>query len=326
MSLKYKILIGVLVLLIFTFVGLGVYATNVYKEADQAVTESFEDLERGNVSEKRDQEVDPEVDNISVLFVGIDDATSRTDEANLADALILATFNKDDNSINMVSIPRDSYVDVPYQLEKDKINHTHAYDGLDGTVTAVEDLLDIPVDYYVRLDFQAFVEVVDAIDGIPFDVPYDLEESNSNDEKGEIVLRQGKQILNGEEALAIARTRKNDNDLKRGERQMEVVETILDETLSFSSITKYNSIIQSVGSNMNTNLAFNQLVDMHKYVTSKDGLNIEQHQLNGSDYMNNGVYYYQLDENSVVDISDKLKTHLNISSQIANKEKPDDQS
>lgn len=151
----------------------------------------------------------------------------------MADALVLATFNKKENSINLVSIPRDSYVDVPYRTEKDKITHVHAKAGLDETVDTVEGLLDVPVDYYVRLDFEAFVKVVDTLGGIPFDVPYYMEESNSQDEKGSIVLQPGEQQLTGEEALAIARTRKYDNDLMRGQRQMELLDTILKETMSF---------------------------------------------------------------------------------------------
>ncbi|MDQ0352913.1 LCP family protein required for cell wall assembly [Alkalibacillus filiformis] len=314
MSFKKKLLITTLVTFLLAAGGVTYYFFNLYQEAEKAVTESYQDLERGEHSEQREEEVDPSEDNISILFVGVDDSDTRQGTSSLADALVLATFNKDDLSVNMVSIPRDSYVDVSYQYSKDKINHTHGFGGLDETVSVVEDLLDVPVDYYVRLDFMAFVDTVDALSGIEFDVPYYLEELDSTDE-GTVVIHPGEQTLNGEEALAMARTRQHDNDLERGNRQMEILESIIDQTLSFSSITRYNSLIESIGDRMTTNISFSQLVSLHEYVTGNDGLEIEQHQVDGSDLWVNDIYYFDLDERSISDISRELRAHLQIDSQ-----------
>ncbi|MDV2582833.1 LCP family protein [Alkalibacillus haloalkaliphilus] len=324
MSFKKKLLIGTLVTFLLAAGGVTYYFFNLYQEAEKAVTESYQDLERGEHSEQREEEVDPSEDNISILFVGVDDSDTRQGTSSLADALVLATFNKDDLSVNMVSIPRDSYVDVSYQYSKDKINHTHGYGGLDETISVVEDLLDVPVDYYVRLDFMAFVDTVDALGGVDFDVPYYLEETDSTDQ-GTVVIQPGEQTLNGEEALAMARTRQHDNDLERGNRQMEILESIIDQTLSFSSITRYNSLIQSIGDRMTTNISFDQLVSLHEYVTGNDGLEIEQHQLEGNDLWANDIYYYDLDESSIDDISRELRAHLQIDSQYVEAKNEDDE-
>ena len=103
----------------------------------------------------------------------------------------------------------------------------------------IENLLDIPVDYYVRMNFNAFTEVVDALGGIEANVPYPITESDSGDHKGAIHLEPGLQTLNGEQALALARTRHQDSDIQRGERQQEILKSILKKATTAGAITKY---------------------------------------------------------------------------------------
>ena len=318
MKKRTKIMIGLVVVLIVCLAGVFVYGHSIYQEAEKAIDSSQVELERGDKSEKREEKVDPKEDNISILFIGVDDSEARAGSSSLADALVLATFNKEENSINLLSIPRDSYVDVPYQLEKDKITHVHAKAGLDETVDTVEDLLDIPVDYYARLDFEAFVKVVDTLGGVEFDVPYYMEESNSQDVKGTIVLQPGEQLLTGEEALAVARTRKYDNDLHRGQRQMELLETILKKTMSVSNITKYDNLIDDISDHLTTNMPFNEMISLHSYVTSGGGLQLEKKQLEGSNLIKENIYYYELDEESVEEIQSDLKDHLGLTTSVAN--------
>ncbi|MFC0013566.1 MULTISPECIES: LCP family protein [Allobacillus] len=317
MRKRTKIMIGLLVVLFTSLAGIFVYGHSIYQEAEKAVDASQQELERGDKSEKREEKVDPSKDNVSILFIGVDDSDAREGSSSLADALVVATFNKKENSINLVSIPRDSYVDVPYQLEKDKITHVHAKAGLDETVDTVEGLLDVPVDYYVRLDFEAFVKVVDTLGGVPFDVPYYMEESNSQDEKGSIVLQPGKQQLTGEEALAVARTRKYDNDLMRGQRQMELLDTILKETMSVSNLTKYGDLINDISDHLTTNMPFNEMVSLHSYITDMNGVQMDKMQLSGNNLMKNGVYYFELENESVEAIQKDLREHLGLPTSVA---------
>ena len=320
---KKKIITIIVSLVILIVGGIGIYIATLYNEAEKMIDNSHQELERGTTSEKREVTVDPKEDSISVLFIGVDDGFSRQGSSSLADAIVLATFNKNDMSINLVSIPRDSYVDVPYQVEKDKINHVHAFMGIDGMIDTVEQLLDIPVDYYVRLDFNAFVKVVDTLGGITVDVPYNIVESNSLDERDSIYLYEGRHRLNGEEALALARTRKYDSDLERGKRQMDIMQAILDQTLSFSSVTKYHSLIQDIDNHLATNFTFNEIFSLHEYVTKNRGLNIETHQLQGSSLIHNDIYYLELDEESVTEIQKELKKHLDLPVSIADNSKRD---
>src|SRR5699024_1686555 len=104
---------------------------------------------------------------------------------------------------------------IPEIGYEDKINHAHSYGGTHATVETVEGLLDIPVDYWVKVNFYAFIDIVYALDGITVDVLYEVYEQDSEDTPNAIHLSPGQQHLTGEESLARARTRKMDDYYER---------------------------------------------------------------------------------------------------------------
>ncbi|MDQ0161910.1 LCP family protein [Aeribacillus alveayuensis] len=299
--------IGCLFLVLLLFAGgYGAYLT--YKVAN-ASFQSQEELNRGSKSELRTKPIDPAKDHFSVLFIGVD---ARPGEKNSrSDALILATFNKDDRSIKMVSIPRDSRVKIP-DHGKNKINHAHSYGGKDLTVETVEDLFDIPVDYYVELNFNAFIDIVDALGGVEVNSEREFTEQDSQGRKDAIHIKEGIQTLNGEEALAYVRMRKKDplGDIGRGQRQQEVIKAIIEKSSSFAAITKYDDIIDTIGKNLTTNFSIGNILALQKYSGSINS--IESLSLNGYNKTINGVYYYELEQESIEEISDELKQHLDI--------------
>ena len=141
-----------------------------------------------------------------------------------------------------------------------------------ATIETVEELFDIPVDYFFKLNFKAFIDVVDALGGIMVDVPITVSEMDSNDNKNAIHLEEGFQKLNGEEALALARTRKIDNDIERGKRQQLVVKAMIDKAISVGSVTKYGDVMESMGNNLSTNMDFSEMLGLFNYTLS--GLDI----------------------------------------------------
>ncbi|WP_409302907.1 LCP family protein [Peribacillus sp. SCS-155] len=308
---KRRILLLMLPILLLAL-GASVYGGYLITKAQSMLGDSFESI---GMSSKRDEKVDPMADNVSLLFIGVDDSKTRNQQGHSrSDALMLATFNKKQKNIKLVSIPRDSYVYIPEKGSRTKINAAHAIGGPKATVETVEELLDVPVDYYVRMNFNAFIDVVDALEGIEVDVPYEINEIDSKDRKRAVHLMPGLQTLNGEEALALARTRKQDSDIYRGQRQQEILKAIMKKAASAGAITKYTDVIEAVGDNMTTNLQFSEMKAFIQYVTNSSGLDIESVKLNGSDSYINGVYYYQLDDASVAEAQAALKSHLNISS------------
>jgi len=308
---RRKVLLFFIPLLILVLAASS-YAAVLYTKAQNIFDASYQSV---GTSSKRDGAVNPMADNISILFIGVDDSSERNYQGNSrSDALMLATFNKKQKSIKLVSIPRDSYVYIPARETSSKINSAHAFGGPKATIETVEELLDIPVDYYVRMNFNAFIDVVDALEGIDVDVPYEIKEMDSNDKKGAIHLQPGLQTLDGEEALAIARTRKQDSDIQRGERQQEILKAIVSKGTSVSAVTKYTDVIQAIGDNMTTNLKFSEMKSFIEYVTTDKGLNIESVKLDGTDNTMSGTYYYQLDEPSVEEAKQILQSHMNLTS------------
>lgn len=317
---RIKILLGILSVALLLVSGFGI---NLYLKTKSVMNDAHEDLEDAltdeirEKSDLRDEIVDPKFDNVSILIMGIDESDERqNNQIARTDALLLATLNRENKSVKLLSIPRDSYVYIPHVGYEDKINHAYAFGGRSATVDTVENLLGLPVDYYVTLNFNAFVEVIDAIDGVKVDVPYEIREMDSSDKNNAIHLLEGEQILNGEEALAFARTRKKDSDVERGKRQMEIIEAIIEKSTSVSSIFKYDDIIQAVGNNMQTNMRFSEMKSFFAYATKGGNLHVEKLTLEGEDYKPGSVYYWKLDEESLEFTINKLKRHLDLSSYV----------
>lgn len=294
-------------LLVLLLAG-GGYATYLYNKAEKAMGNSYKPVER--TTTKREAKVNPEFDNITVLFAGLDESKKRGEKALRTDALMLATFNQKQKSVKLLSIPRDSYVYIPSKGREDKINHAYGNGGITSSMETVEELLDIPVDYYVKMNFEAFIDVVEALGGIDVNVTKAIDEMDSKDRHHAIQLQPGLQTLNGEEALAYARTRKIDSDIERGKRQQEVIKSIINKASSAKSITKYGNVIEAVGENMETDLSFSEMKSFIEYATAGNQLNVESLTLAGSNSRISGIYYYQLDQTALEQVKSTLKSQL----------------
>lgn len=306
---RKRVAVWVLTPLLVLVLAATSYGAFLYNKAHSVMNDSYQPIERDTA--KAVEKVDPKVENTSVLFIGVDDSDARDYKSGArSDALMLATFNEKAKSVKLVSIPRDAYVYVPEIGREDKITHAHAYGGPAATIETVEELFDIPIDYYVKMNFNAFIDVVDALGGIEVDVPYDLREMDSEDRKNAIQLEEGLQELNGEEALALARTRKKDSDIERGKRQQEIIKAIMSKAVSVSGVTKYADVIEAVGDNMATDLSFNDMKSFFDYAAAGTSLQIESISLQGEDTYIGGVYYYDLDDDEMNVTKRLLKSHL----------------
>lgn len=303
-------------LLVIILAGVG-YGATLISKAKSVVEDSYEPIDRDSL---REAKVDPNIDDVSILFIGVDDSEKRSNASGTtrsrSDALMVATLNEKEKSVKLLSIPRDSYVYIPERGYYDKITHAHYFGGVSSTLDTVEGLLEIPIDYYVKMNFDAFMDVVDALGGIDVDVPVTFTEQNSKDKAGAIHLEEGYQELDGEEALALARTRKIDNDIERGKRQQLIMEAIMKKAVSVEGITKYSKVMEAVGSNMTTDLSFSDMQSLIAYATADNGLQVETLTLAGVDGRVDGKYIYQLDEIALAETKSILQQHLGVSSSI----------
>ncbi|MDZ5471931.1 LCP family protein [Bacillus sp. 31A1R] len=316
-SKRKKVFMWIFVPILVLALSATAYGAFLYNKAQSVMDKSYNPIERK--SSKRETVVDPQIDNISVLIIGVDESEKRgTDSHGRSDALMLATFNEKAKSVKLVSIPRDSYVYIPEVGYEDKINHAHAFGGPAATIETVEELLDIPVDFYVKVNFNAFMDIVDAVGGVEINVAKAITEQDSQDRQGAINLQPGLQTLNGEQALAYSRTR-FDNDIERGKRQQEVLKALITKSVSLGSFTKHADIIEAVGNNMSTDLTFNQMKSFIDYAAAGTSMDIQTLSLEGQDFWTtnsrgNRVYYYQVDQMKLATLQTTLKTHLGVAS------------
>lgn len=267
-----KLILTILVPILVLVLAGVTYGAKLYAEAKKTVDNSYYELDRDKISGSKADgvKVNPIEDTISILVMGIDDDSARQLGSARTDALIYLTINPKEHKINMVSIPRDSYVDIISKEYngKDKINAAYAFGEEQATIETVEKFLNVPINYYVTFNFDSFLEIVDALGGIDVDVPVSFTDTNTLG-NGEVTLEKGKQLLNGEQALALARTRHIDNDIKRGERQQLILQAIVNKAMNVGSITKYSDVINATGKNMRTNLKFNEMLSIAQ--TGLDG-------------------------------------------------------
>ncbi|WP_436866982.1 LCP family protein [Staphylococcus saprophyticus] len=309
--LKYFLIFLSLVLVVVP----TIFAIILLKSSQGAFESSFNDSDSSRKSNIRDSKVNPSKDPISILFLGIDDNSGRekngqTAEKSRTDAMILSTFNADKEQIRMLSIPRDTISYIPKVGYYDKITHAHAYGGPTASMDSVEATLDLPVDYYVRINMEAFVDAVDELGGIKYDVPYNINEPNTND-TGKIKVKKGYQNLNGDEALAVARTRHQDSDLKRGQRQMDLIKKLFAKAQKADSFNKLDDVVEIVGKNAKHNLSYDEIkVLATSYL--KDDIKIKSSQLEGDDDYLNGIYYYNPDIKNILSTTNMLRSDLDL--------------
>ncbi len=204
-------------------------------------------------------------DPFTIYISGIDTSGNVASSAR-SDVNISLTINPNTNQILMVSTPRDYYVTLASKGKKDKLTHAGVY-GVEESVKTLENVYDVKIDYYVRVNFTSFMKIVEALGGIEVNVPKAFCEQNSKrsfEEEDLICLQKGKQTLNGERALAFARHRKTlaEGDKTRGSNQMLILEAIIKKVMSFDSITKLNSIIKALEGRVVTNMSTD---DMYKF-------------------------------------------------------------
>ena len=317
-SKKKRIIKRILVLFLLLIICMGGFAVYKIVNTLQAADKTYDELNRGEKSNLRDAVIDIKKKPFSVLFVGIEDYATKGDHGR-SDSLIVATINPQDKTMKMVSIPRDSLALMREKNDEnndsayfyDKITHAHAYNDVKGTTNAVENLFNTPINFYVLINFKAFEQTVDAFGGIDLYVPFDMDEQNANGEENTVKLKKGWHTLNGEQALAFARSRYYDSDIERGQRQLQAIHALIDKAKSLNALTKINDVINIAGDNVEHNLSTTEISSAIKMFFNDD-IQIVSHRIDGYDVMYNGVYYYYPRPLSLLYASSALRDNLDL--------------
>ncbi|EOO73047.1 LytR family transcriptional regulator [Bacillus mycoides] len=302
--MKKKILFWILGIIGVLIVGGGVYAYTVYSNVSNTLDAVHKPLDREK-SEKRDQKVDvSDKKPISILMMGVD---QRGEDQGRSDSLMLFTLNPTTKSMKIVSIPRDSYTEIVGKGTKDKINHAYAFGGIDMAVKTVENFLNVPVDHYIEVNMDGFKDIVDAVGGVDVNNDLDFTYEGIHFEKGNI-------HLDGTKALHYSRMRKLDprGDFGRQMRQRQVIQGVIKQGASVSSLASYGDVLKAIEKNVKTSLTQDQMFDIQK--NYKDCIqNSEEIQIPGDGHKAaDGIWYYYVPDAAKQDLTNKLKAHLEL--------------
>jgi len=284
-----KITIAVMVVLI---AGIGLYVFSIYGNAKDTVNEKMHEpvdsIDR-NTTQKKMEASEP----LNILLLGVDE---RKYDSGRSDALMVLSLNPKDDSMQLVSIPRDTRTTIVGKGFEDKINHAYAFGGSDMSVATVENFLNIELDHYVRMNMEGLKELVDKLGTITVD-----NEIAWND--GKYDFNTGPVEMDGDKTMAYVRMRKQDpdGDFGRTERQRKVIQGIIERGASVGSVTKINDYIDVLGSNMTTNMDFDDMKKLFNGYRSTRK-NIASYQMKGSGTNIDGTYYLMVPDEEVAKV------------------------
>lgn len=243
----------------------------------------------------------------TILLGGLDDDNGGSD-TNL-----LVALDSDNKTINVVSLPRDTLLDVTWSVKK--LNNAYHHGGFSQTMEEVSKMLGIPVDHYVTVNLRAFVELVDAIGGVDFDIPVNM---NYDDDWQDLHIHfdAGPRHLSGQEALQVVRWRQNNDgtgyataDIGRIGTQQEFLKAVAKQTLQLSNMDKVAEMAEIFQNWVETDLKLSNLVWIGEQALAAGSENITFHTLPGDGAgWYKGASYYVLDAEGVLEL---VNTYFN---------------
>ena len=195
---------------------------------------------------------------LNILVFGIDATSKEAAKNTRSDSIMLLSVDANGKNPVLISIPRDTRVEIPGRKNMDKINHSHSYGGPNLLVATVEKLFGIKVNHYVRINYRSVEQVVDALGGIEIDVPMDMKYNDPYDKPPlHINIKKGLQTLNGRDSVHFLRFRKGyaNQDLGRIEAQQTFVKAVVDKLISPSTLIKIPQLIDIFHNNVDTNIS-----------------------------------------------------------------------
>lgn len=210
----------------------------------------------------------------TILLLGIDseEENIKSSSSFNGDTIMLISFDSETLHATMFSIPRDTYVKMACGGNYTKINAA-AWGGTKCMVKTVENFTGLTIDYYAKINFRGVIDLVDALGGITVDVPMDFCESNEDRMEGpgyEICLNKGVQVLNGQQALALARHRKTLplGDFQRGQNQQLVVEGMIKQIKTIRNVNDLYKILDTISDNIDLSMTTEEILSFYNIAKS----------------------------------------------------------
>lgn len=300
MKSSQKKFIIILFLILICFIGVFSY---VYRQIDQTLSTIYKPRESEIEEKKNNQErkkLMKKNQPMNLLLLGVDE---RPGDKGRTDTIILLSLNPNIKHTIMLSIPRDTYAEIP-DFGKDKINHAYAYGNVDLTIQTVEKLLELPIHFYIKINMEGFKNGIDTIGGVTVDNPLDFSQGKHH-------FPSGKIHLNGDQALDYIRMRKDDpeGDLGRNKRQQIVLEAAMKESLKFFNLPKINSILKILGENITTDIEKDHFQTL--FLDYRSSLQtLHSLQINGKGQFIGPSWFYVISDDEINRIKKEVQIHM----------------
>ena len=243
---------------------------------------------------------------INVLLLGISEDVTT----NLADTIMICSYNPQKQTASMISIPRDTFTGKDKSIAKgsDKINYLYSK-GPEKMLKTVSEMTGMKIDYYAVVKTQALIEIIDILGGVNFEVPINMDYDDPTQDL-HIHLKKGKQLIDGGKAEQLLRFRHNndgssypseygDNDYGRMKTQREFIKETISQSINFKNMLKIKEIVNTIFNNIETNITLEELKPYLPGVVEFDINNISSKQLPGNSEKCNDLWFF---------IQDKSKT------------------
>lgn len=317
MMKSLKIIIGIILIIIASLVGLILFMTQNESDINISTFDLPEQVEEISVSDSLQEQIK---ENNNSLIANVNDkkeedlkklksqvvtfaifgTDERANETPRSDVIMVVKYYPMDDHMLIISIPRDTKVMIPNKYE-DKINHAYAFGGAELLENTLEGLFEIDIDYYIKLSFTNFKELVDDLGGIEIDV------AKKYDYPGYIDIEKGYQVLNGVKALEYVRFRYDkDGDQGRIKRQQEVLISIL-QGQKTQKENEMISLIDEFYLNITTDIPLRNFIDYYHLLKDVEKYSFDTNTLKTSGQIIEGIWYEIMDMDHLDQMKLKLK-------------------
>ncbi len=242
----------------------------------------------GNENIINDDAINKEEGQYLILLVGVDkNGNDDNTDFTRTDTIMLVSADTKTGNMELLSIPRDSRVKIRDKF--DKVNHAHAFGGIELTMQTLRQFLGLDIDYYVQVNYQALINIVDALGGVDYDVPEGI-----NIHKGKVKIQPGQNHLDGNEVMWYLRTRNiyNNGDIGRVNTQQAFVKAMVDEMVKKSKDMNLMTFISNYIKYVKTNLPMSAMLDLAGHINSFSSDKMSTHTVPGMEQTINGTSYW----------------------------------
>ncbi len=243
-------------------------------------------------------------------------------EAELTDTIMVCSYNPKMQRASMLSIPRDTFIGKSKTKASgsDKINSIYSRKGPEKMMQLVKEITGMDIKYYVVVNNQVVIDLVDAIDGVNFEVPINMDYDDKT-QNLHIHLKAGYQKIDGEHAEQLLRFRHNnngtsypaeygDNDYGRMRTQREFMMELAKQTISLKNIPRIKTITSAIFENLETNLTLDEIYAYIPWAAGFDTTNISSNQLPGVSDKGNGIWFFFHNEKETLKTIKQMTNYL----------------